>query len=127
MWRFPRLLSRRFLADRYFVREHLPERISAKRVARNRMQISLVRLKARCKNLDETVYWAELIAEAGIFAEKRLKPLCDEAEELMAMFLTMVKKEKITQEWSDEGSVTPGWFSSLISHPSSLIMKPCFW
>jgi four helix bundle protein len=52
------------------------------------------KIEGALQELDETVYWAELIAAAGIFAGKRLKPLCDEAEELMAMFVTMVKKVK---------------------------------
>src|SRR6266404_878515 len=52
------------------------------------------KIEGGLQELDETVYWAELIGEAGIFSEKRLRPLCDEAEELIAMFVTMVKNVK---------------------------------
>ena len=46
------------------------------------------------QELEETVYWLELIGEANILAQERLKPLHLEAEELMAMFVTMVKNVK---------------------------------
>jgi four helix bundle protein len=52
------------------------------------------KIEGGLQELDETVYWAELIGEAGIFSEKRLRPLCDEAEEQIAMFVTMVKNVK---------------------------------
>src|SRR5713101_8882009 len=52
------------------------------------------KVEGALQELDESVYWAELIGEAGIFSEKRLRPLCDEAEELIAMFVTMVKNVK---------------------------------
>lgn len=52
------------------------------------------KMEGALQELDETEYWAELIGEAGIFSERRLKPLCDEAEELIAMFVTMVKNVK---------------------------------
>jgi four helix bundle protein len=46
------------------------------------------------QELEETVYWLELIGEANIFAVERLKPLHQEAEELIAMFVTMAKNVK---------------------------------
>ena len=46
------------------------------------------------QELEETVYWLELINEASIFPGERLRPLQQEAEELMAMFVTMVKNVK---------------------------------
>jgi four helix bundle protein len=52
------------------------------------------KLEGALQELDETVYWAELIGQANIFSERRLRPLCDEAEELIAMFVTMVKRVK---------------------------------
>ena len=35
---------------------------------------------------DETVFWLELLAEAGIFPQKRLESLLREANELLAIF-----------------------------------------
>jgi four helix bundle protein len=52
------------------------------------------KIEGALQELDETVYWAELISEGKIFSEQRLKPLCDEAEELIAIFVTMVKNVK---------------------------------
>src|SRR5260370_782578 len=52
------------------------------------------KIEGALQELDETVYWTELISEGKIFSERRLKPLCDEAEELIAIFVTMVKNVK---------------------------------
>ncbi|MBA2645892.1 MAG: four helix bundle protein [Pyrinomonadaceae bacterium] len=46
------------------------------------------------QELEETIYWLELIVEAGIFSDERVKSLHDEADELTAMFVTMVKNVK---------------------------------
>lgn len=46
------------------------------------------------KELDETAYWLELLTEAGIVATERLAPLLDEANQLIAIFTTIVKKKK---------------------------------
>ncbi len=52
------------------------------------------KIEGGLQELEETVYWLELINEASIFPEERLRPLHQEAEELMAMFVTMVKNVK---------------------------------
>jgi len=52
------------------------------------------KIEGSLQELEETGYWLELLAEAGIVAEERLKPLHDETEELIAIFVTMVKKVK---------------------------------
>ena len=46
------------------------------------------------KELDETAYWLELLTEAGIVANERLASLLDEANQLIAIFTTIVKKKK---------------------------------
>lgn len=46
------------------------------------------------QELEETSYWLELLGEANIFQEERLKPLHQETEELISMFVTMVKNIK---------------------------------
>jgi four helix bundle protein len=52
------------------------------------------KIEGALQELEETIYWLELVSEAGFFTEERLKPLRDEAEELIAMFVTMVKNVK---------------------------------
>jgi four helix bundle protein len=44
--------------------------------------------------LEETVYWLELLEEAGICSREKLKPLKTEADELMAILVTIVRKTK---------------------------------
>jgi four helix bundle protein len=56
------------------------------------------KIEGGLQELEETIYWLELISEAHIFTEERLKPLRDEAEELIAMFVTMVKNVKAKGE-----------------------------
>ena len=52
------------------------------------------KLEGALQELDETIYWLELLSESGIVKAERLKPLLDECEELTAMFVTMVKNVK---------------------------------
>lgn len=52
------------------------------------------KMEGGLQELDETGYWLELLGDAGIVKSERLKPLLDEAEELIAIFVTMVKKVK---------------------------------
>src|ERR1041384_6544672 len=52
------------------------------------------KIEGALQELDETIYWLELLTESGIVPEKQLKPLCDEAEELIAIFVTIAKKAK---------------------------------
>jgi four helix bundle protein len=52
------------------------------------------KIEGALQELEETIYWADLISEAQIFKAERLKPLRDEAEELIAMFVSMAKNVK---------------------------------
>jgi four helix bundle protein len=52
------------------------------------------KLEGGLQELDETGYWLEILRDAGIVKTQRLQPLLDEAEELIAIFVTMVKKVK---------------------------------
>jgi four helix bundle protein len=52
------------------------------------------RLEGSLQELEETVYWFELLAEAGIVPEERMKDLMREAEELIAIFVTIVRGVK---------------------------------
>lgn len=55
---------------------------------------SISKIEGGLQELDETCYWLELITEAGIVDEKRIKPLWEEAESLVAIFVTIVKQVK---------------------------------
>jgi four helix bundle protein len=52
------------------------------------------KLEGGTQELEETVYWLELLEEAGICPGERLKPLKTEADELMAILVTIVRKTK---------------------------------
>jgi len=50
------------------------------------------------QELEETDYWLELLSEAAIVEPKRLNPLHQETEELIAIFVTLVKNAKAKQK-----------------------------
>ena len=52
------------------------------------------KIEGALQELDETVYWLELLSESGMVKPDRLKPLTDESEELIDMFVTMAKNVK---------------------------------
>ena len=46
------------------------------------------------KEADETAYWLELMIEENIVAAKKLQPLLNEANELVAIFVTISKRSR---------------------------------
>lgn len=52
------------------------------------------KIQTALQELDETVYWLDLIIESNIFAEEKVRPLIAETEELLAIFTAIVKKLK---------------------------------
>ena len=52
------------------------------------------KVEGALQELDETAYWLELIGEAAILPASRLQPLHEEAEELIAILVTIVTKVK---------------------------------
>ena len=46
------------------------------------------------KELDETTYWLELLTESHILPPEKLSGLCDECNQLIAIFTASVKKSK---------------------------------
>lgn len=46
------------------------------------------------KESDETLYWLELLSEENILPEQRLQPLLQEANELVAIFVTISKRSR---------------------------------
>jgi four helix bundle protein len=52
------------------------------------------KIETALQELDESVYWMELLIETGIMDPSRLEPLMREADELMAMAVTAVRTLK---------------------------------
>lgn len=73
------------------------------------------KIEGALQELDETLYWLELIGESKTVKTARLDSLRNETEELIAMFVTMVKgvKEKATMLRK----------KGVIPQPSALIPK----
>ena len=46
------------------------------------------------QELEETRYWLELLLESGIEREEYIHPLQDEAAQLVAIFVTVIKRKK---------------------------------
>ncbi len=46
------------------------------------------------KEADETLYWLELLSEENVVPVKRLEPLVSEADELVAIFVTILKRSR---------------------------------
>ena len=65
------------------------------------------KLETALQELDETIYWLELIIEAKIFKADKVEPLILETRELNAIFTTMVKKVKITKRRGANSSLIP--------------------
>jgi four helix bundle protein len=52
------------------------------------------KMQGALQELDETAYWLELLEEAGLITADKLKPLRGETDELLSIFVTIVKKVK---------------------------------
>ncbi len=52
------------------------------------------KIEGGLQELDETAYWLELLVDASIVSRARLEPLMQEANELIAIFVTIVNKMK---------------------------------
>jgi len=46
------------------------------------------------QELEETIYWLNLLIDSGIVTKGQVSELCDEADELMAIFVASVKTVK---------------------------------
>ncbi len=55
------------------------------------------------KELEETAYWLELLEEGGIVDSARLKDLRNETDELIAIFVTIIKRTKENGRKKAEG------------------------
>jgi four helix bundle protein len=52
------------------------------------------KLETAAQELDESLYWMELLIETEIISERRLQPLMREADELIAMTVASVRTIK---------------------------------
>ena len=44
--------------------------------------------------LEETLYWLEILERAGLMSSKKLEPLSEETSELIAIFVSLIKRWK---------------------------------
>jgi four helix bundle protein len=49
------------------------------------------RLSIAEEEADESIYWIELLTEAGFIAQKKVAPLTDEIEEILRMIVASIK------------------------------------
>ncbi|MBE7384529.1 MAG: four helix bundle protein [Leptolyngbya sp. SIO1E4] len=52
------------------------------------------KLNGGLQELEETAYWLDLLSEAVIIKPDRLEPLSQETQELIAIFVTLIKNVK---------------------------------
>lgn len=52
------------------------------------------KIEGSLQELEETIYWLELIDELKLFNSDKLQPICQETKELKAIFITIAKKVK---------------------------------
>ena len=84
-----RVLGGQLLRSGTSVGAHYREAVRARSTAE-----FVSKIEGGLQELEETVYWLELLAESGIVPETRLTDLSKEAEELMAILVSSVKTAK---------------------------------
>ncbi|HMS43694.1 MAG TPA: four helix bundle protein [Pyrinomonadaceae bacterium] len=52
------------------------------------------KIEGSLQELEESLYWLEILIEGEFVTAKKLKPLCDETDELIAILVTVVLKAK---------------------------------
>lgn len=52
------------------------------------------KMEGALQELQESTYWLELLIDGDFVKESKLKPLCDETQELIAIFVSIVLKTK---------------------------------
>lgn len=62
---------------------------------RSRSKAEFIAKAGDClREIEETAYWLELLVEGGIVPAEKLAPLRRETDELIAIFVTIVRKAK---------------------------------
>ena len=83
------VLGKQMLRSGTSVGAHYREGVRARSTAE-----FISKLEGGMQELEETSYWFELILESGIVTENKMEDLMNEANELMAILTTIVKKTK---------------------------------
>jgi four helix bundle protein len=66
---------------------------------RGRSRAEFIAKSGDClKELEETAYWLELLVEGSLVQEKQLTALRSECNELVAIFVTIIKKTRLKSE-----------------------------
>jgi four helix bundle protein len=84
------ILGRQILRSGTSVGAHYRE---AQRAKSNADFIS--KIEGGLQEIEETCYWLELLGESGIIKNATLAPLRQEADELLAIFVSIVNKTKL--------------------------------
>ena len=84
------VLGRQLLRSGTSVGAHYREAIRARSVAE-----FVSKLEGGLQELDETAYWLELLAESNTLPSKRLRPLMDETNQLLANVRRVRKNIKV--------------------------------
>lgn len=83
------ILGKQLLRSGTSVRAHYHE------ATRSRSNAEFVsKIEAGMQELEETIYWLNLLIDSGIVKKGQVSELCDEADELMAIFVASVKTVK---------------------------------
>ena len=88
----PQVLGKQVIRSGTSVGAHYREALRARSTSEY-----ISKLEGGMQELEETMYWFELIVGAGVFREEQMAALNKEADELMAILTTIVKKEKAKQ------------------------------
>lgn len=89
----PQVLGKQFLRSGTSLGSHYRESQRARSIAEFISKIELI-----LQELDETIYWIELLVEAEHLTSKRASPVLREADELMRIFVASVKTAKSTRK-----------------------------
>ena len=85
----PQVLGTQILKSGTSVGAHYRE---AQRAKSNADFIS--KIEGALQELDETIYWLELLTDSKVIVAKRLEPLTSEANELLSILVTIAKRVK---------------------------------
>jgi four helix bundle protein len=88
-----RMIGRQLLRSGTSVGAHYREGIRARSSAE-----LISKLEVGLQELEESLYWMELLAEANLVPEAKLSDLTDEADQLIAILVTSIRKVKARNE-----------------------------
>jgi len=100
----PRTLEGRNIGDQLF-RCATPVSANYRAACRARSPKEFVaRIGVVVEEADESLYWLELLTDVGIFSKKRLAPLTQEAESLVAIFSASQQTARANLRMANRGT-----------------------